>query len=124
MKRSVFLVIAAVLALVFGIGLLFNSMSMMAMHGVTLDASGMFPCKILGAVLLGLTLTYWTARNAGDSPAMSGILMGGFLANVIQLIVAVMATTSGMMNSMGWSAVVIHAFLTIGFGYFAFLKKA
>jgi hypothetical protein len=123
MKRSVFLVIAALFAAVFGVALLFTAPSFMAMHGMTLTYSGMFTAKILGASMLGLAVTYWMSRSAADSPAMSGILLGGLLVNIIQIVVALRAIMSGLANSMAWGPVVIHGFLILGFAYFSFAKK-
>ncbi len=123
MKRSVFLTIAATLAAVFGIALLFSAPSFMAMYGMSLTYSGMLMAKFLSAVLLGLALTYWLSRAAADSSAMSGILLGGLLANFIMLVVAIRAILSGLANSMGWVSVIIHGFLILGFAYFSFVKR-
>jgi hypothetical protein len=123
MKRNVFLIIAALLGLFFGLMLLLNTASFMAMHGMTADGNSSFLARALGSGFIGLAVVYWLARDAANSPAMSGILLGGLVANGLQFVVSLMMANSGMMNSRGWVPVVIHGLLAVGFAYFAFGKK-
>ena len=67
-----------------------------------------------------LGLITWLAKDmtgTGVRPIITGSLIG----NAVGTIVALMGTTSGVMNAAGWSAVAIYLLLTLGFAYFQFM---
>jgi hypothetical protein len=43
---------------------------------------------------------------------------------VIGLIVSLMGTLSGVVNAVGWSAVLIYLVLAAGYAYFQFMKPS
>jgi hypothetical protein len=50
--------------------------------------------------------------------------MGSFLGSIAGLIVALMGQLGHLVNSLGWSSVVIYALLLVGYARFAFGKPA
>ena len=123
MKRSLFLTIVAIINAAFGLGLLLTPAMVLSRYGVTLDASGILTAKFLAAALIGQTLVLWMGRNELDSPAMNGILWGGFVANLLEGVAAKKAVLAGVMNSMGWSVVAMDILIAIGFASYLFGKK-
>lgn len=123
MKLSTFLVLAAIAYAGFGIGLLVAPGPFMAVFGVTLDGGGMLMARVLGSALIGFTLIFWWSRNAPNSDTLQAILRASFIYNVVDFPVVLIATLTGVMGVFGWSAVILHLLLAVGFGYFGFMKR-
>ena len=123
MQRSLFLTIVAIIFAIFGIGQLVAPSEFMAVYGLSFNAAGVLIARVFGTVVIGQAIVYWAARNAGSSDLMQAILYAGVISNALDVIVAWYGISSGVLNSMGWALVVLHALLTVGFGYFAFGKR-
>lgn len=124
MKLSTFLAIASVLALVFGLAFLLVPAQLLSLYGVTLEAAGQWIGRYLGSAFLGLAVLTWFARNAPEGGALRAIVLGGFVLSVTGLIVAVLDGLYGLGNALVWSTVAIYLLLTLGYGYFQFVKPA
>jgi uncharacterized membrane protein len=62
------------------------------------------------------------ARNATDSDARRAIVSALFIADCIAFVVALIGQINKVVNTFGWSTVVIYLLLALGFGYFQFSK--
>ena len=122
MKRSTFLALTAVLAMLIGISLLLSPDKMFTMMAMTVDASTVLTGRMVGAFLFSLGLINWTARNVEDSVAVRAILYGNLSAHVFGLVLDILGVTSGVTNEQAWGSAVIHVVLGSGFAYFAFAK--
>lgn len=122
MKLPGWMILAAILYVGFGIGLLIIPVQFMAMYGVGLNPGGAMMARILGSALIGFALLFYWMRNDGRDTLMS-VLRASFVYNVVDFFVVLSATLGGVMNAMGWMPVGLHVFLAAGFGYFAFMKK-
>jgi hypothetical protein len=124
MQRNVFLMIAAVITALFGVALLLFPNEIAAVYGTSFNASGVIVARISGASLLALAIMVWGARDGDAAETMRGILLGGLVVNVCDLVVAYLATSSGVWASgIGWAQVVLHILLGAGFAYFLFGKR-
>ena len=122
MKLNLFMAIAAVLAFVFGLGFILFPAQVMASYGITLDEGGQWVGRYLGSAFLGVSVLTWLARNTEPSGAKRAILLGNFFLAVTGLVVAILDIIYGSGNALVWSTVAIYLFLTVGFGYFQFVK--
>jgi len=122
MKLSTLMVAKAVVCLVFGILLLGIPGVLMSLYGVSLDEGGIFMARLYGASLLGNLVLSWFSRNDPGSEALRAAVLGLFVYDAVGLIVALVAMLSGIMNVLGWSVVAICLLLTVGYGYFQFVK--
>jgi hypothetical protein len=122
MKLSVFLVIKAVISLVFGICFAVVPVAVMSLFGPTLDPAGVNMARLLGACLIGIGLVCWLDRFA-DHGALMSIVLALFVADTIGFVVSVLAMSSGIMNALGWVNAVLWLLLALGLGYFRFFKK-
>lgn len=122
MKISGFLIIKAIISLVFGIGFALFPSAVMSMYGVTLDASGNLVGQFAGAALIGIGLICWFARQA-DKSALRSITQSLFIGDTVGFIVALIGQLGGVMNALGWITVAIWLFLALGLGYFRFLSS-
>lgn len=122
MKFNLFMIIAAVLGALFGLGFLLFPEQVMETYDVTLGEGGAWVARYLGATFIGIAALTFLARNATQSEALGALLAGDFVLSALGLIVAVLDAINGTGNSLTWSTVVIYIFLTAGFGYFRFVK--
>jgi len=117
-----FFIVKAVITVCFGAGFVLAPAPLLSLYGVTVSAAGILLARLLGAALLGYAVVAWSARNAEDSKARRGIVLGEFIHCAIGFIVTLLAQLSGIFNPLGWSIVAIYLLLALGYGYFQFLK--
>ncbi len=122
MKFSTFMAIAAVLAFLFGLGFLLLPEQVLASYGITLEAAGQWVGRYLGSAFLGISVVTWLARNAEKGATLRAIVLGFFVLGATGLVVAILDLIYGEGNALAWSTVAIYLFLTVGFGYFQFVK--
>ena len=124
MRFGTFMPIAAVLALVFGLAFILVPAQLMSLYGMTLGPDGQWIGRYCGSALLGIGVLNWLGRNDSQSEALRAIVLGNFVTSVTGLVVAILNALLGTGNALVWSTVVIYLFLTLGFGYFQFVKPA
>jgi hypothetical protein len=117
MTTKTFFAIIAVLALVHGIGFVLVPEKVAASYGMATSVSTVLMSRLFGAALVGLALVFWFARD-GSSGSVRGVFIATIIGNTIGLIVVVMGTTAGTLNSMGWVAALIYLFGAAGSVYF------
>ena len=66
----------------------------------------------------------WSARDFHDEAAVRAVLIGLGIADVVNLIVAIMAISAGTTNALGWSTVLIYLLGAVGSVYFLTAGKA
>jgi hypothetical protein len=120
MKIRTFLIIAAVVALVYAIGSLILPQFVATTYGLGTSASEILLARFFGTELLVLGLINWLAKDLTGA-SVRPIIMGSLIGNAVGFIVSITGTLDGTMNSMGWSAVVIYLLLGLGFAYFQFV---
>ena len=124
MKYRNLLVVNAVVALLYGIGLVLLPSTVLSLYGVTRGPAVNLASQLFGVELLHVGLICWFARKVSDSPAQRAIIIASLIGQVIGLIVALMGTLSGVFNAVGWSAVAIYLVLALGYAYLQFMKPS
>lgn len=124
MKLNSFLVFNAIVALAFGIGFVLVPGTVFTIYGVTPGPAVNLAGQLFGVELLAVGLLCWLARNVSDSLAQRAIVLAFLIADVVGLVVSLMGTMSGVLNAVGWSAVVIYLVLSLGYVYFQFMKPS
>lgn len=66
MTLRTLLVVAAVIAAVFGVAFVAASGPLLSLYGVTLDRAGTLVAQLFGASLIGIAVLNWFARNITD----------------------------------------------------------
>lgn len=122
MKLSNLMVVKAIVCLGFGILLVAIPGLLMSLYGVTLHEGGILMARLYGAALLGNLMLTWFSRTDPGSEALRAAVLGLFVYDAVGLIVALVATLTGVMNALGWSVVAIYLVFTVGYGYFQFVK--
>ena len=119
MKVNTFVVIAAVLALLFGLAFFLIPAQFITIYGLKLDPLGQFMARYFGSALLGVAVLNWFARNQVSRVT----LVTDFVLSIAGLVVGFWQALSGLGNSLVWTTVIIYLVLTLGFGYYYFLKQ-
>ena len=120
MKLSTLFVIAAIVSFIFGLGFIIAPVASINLYGNTLEGVGVFIARYFGAALLGYAFLAWLNRNSTSK----GITAGFFAAMVLGLVVSIYDAFAGTHNALVWLNVVIYLLLSLGFGYFAFMKSS
>jgi hypothetical protein len=123
MNLKVFMLIASIVALIFGLGFILAPAASLQLYGTTTDTTGLFLGRYLGASLIGLSAVVFLTRNAEPSASRKGLLTGLFVTMLLGFVVALYDKFAGAGNDLIWLNVVIYLLLAVGFAYFAFMKK-
>jgi hypothetical protein len=122
MKLNSFLMLATVVAAVFGLAFLIVPSQLVALYGVTLTPATEVIGRIAGSVILGFAIVFWGARDGSGAETFKAMMMAGLIANGLDALILLHATVTGLVNGLGWLQVLINGALAIGFWYFAYGK--
>lgn len=124
MRFSTLLLIAGLLALGFGLGFLLVPGLVLSAYGVVTNVGGLLMSRFFGAALVQLGLVIVLVRKVRDPAAQRAIALGSFLGSAAGLLVALVGQLSAIVNTLGWSSVLIYGLLLVGYAPFAFGKPA
>src|SRR6185436_13566100 len=113
MNRRLFLSIAALLALGYAAGLILIPAFMNSTYGLGGSDSEILLARFFGVELLVLGLVTWLAKDLTGA-MLAPLITGNLIGDAVGTVIALMGTLSGVMNAVGWSAVAIYVFLTLG----------
>jgi hypothetical protein len=122
MRLNVLLVVAAVIAGVFGVAFVVASGPLLSIYGVTLDKAGTLVAQLFGASLIGIAVLNWLARNVTDPDARQAVVFANVAQDVVGFVVILIGQLAGIPNALGWSNVAIYLVLALGFGYVQFMQ--
>ena len=117
MTVRTYLTVFAVLALLFGIGFVLAPGAVLANYGITTTPAVAVMSRLFGGTLFAIAIIQWMARDLGAS-AVRPVLIGLGVADAVNCIVAIAGTTSGTINALGWTTVLIYLVGALGAGYF------
>ena len=122
MKLSNLLVVAAVIGAAFGVAFVVATGPVLSVYGITLDKAGTLVAQLFGALLIGLAVLNWFARNVTDPEARQAVVYGNLVGDVIGFVVILIGQLAGIANAVGWSSVAIYLLLAVGFAYVQFMQ--
>ena len=122
MKLSTLLTLNAIVSLVYGIGFVLVPTTILSIYGMSPGPSINLMGQFFGVELIAVGLLSWFARFVQDSYAERAIIQAFLISVVIGLIVSLMGVLSGAFSAVGWSAVLIYLFFSLGYAYFQFIK--
>jgi hypothetical protein len=117
MTVKLYFAIFAVLSLLFGIGFVLAPGQVLSNYGIENSPTVALMSRLFGGTLLALAVILWSARDFSEA-AVRPVLIGLCVADVVNLVVAVMAISAGTTNALGWSTVLIYLCGAVGAGYF------
>jgi hypothetical protein len=124
MRLSRFLLINSIVALVFGLGFVLGPAPLLSQYGVQTDAAGIVMSRFFGAALIQLGVLLYIAQATGDKVALRAMVVAGLVGSLAGLAVALSAQLTHVVNSLGWSTVVLYALFLAGYAMFAMRPAA
>lgn len=119
MKRSVFLIVAGVLAILFGTNMLFMPGQMLDMVAVETNLSTRVVLQWMGCPLVSIGVMNLLSRSDEGSPALRAIMVGNILLHVMGEGIDVYDYLNAYIKLGGViMGTVVHGTLTLGFLYF------
>jgi uncharacterized protein YjeT (DUF2065 family) len=119
MKRKTFMLIAAILAFIFGLSMLFAPRQMMQNMATAADPSSYNVLQWAGTMLVAIGLINFLARNDAGSVALRAVMIGNVFLHALGIIVDVRQHLSGFVNASGLATgTVVHVLLIAGFIYY------
>ena len=123
MKLSVLFIITAIIAIVFGVVFVIIPEPMYSLYGIESNMMLNYMGQLFGAALIVVGLIAWGSRNAADSDARRAIIFSFFIGDTIGFVIALIGQVNQVVNSLGWTTVVIYFLLALGFAIFQFSKE-
>lgn len=116
------LILNAVVFTAFGVGYVLIPTTLLSLYRIGTDPSAVLLAQAHGGVIVAIGLLPWLSREIADTAAHRAMQLSFMIAFAINTIIAVRSTVAGVMNSLGWSAVIIYLGLTAGYTYFYFVE--
>jgi hypothetical protein len=119
MKRNVFLIISAVLALFFGLHMLIAPGKMLENMVTVNSADLQHALQWSGTMLVSIGIINFLSRNDAGSASLRAVMIGNIILHVVGFAVDAYDYSIGFIKMSGLvSGAVVHALLTIGFIYY------
>ena len=122
MKLKNLMILNAFFCLLIGIPMLLLPAKFMALFGLNLNPGGMIMAQLYGGALLGNFLIAWFSRKDTGSISLYAAVLYLFIYNGINFLVIFWATWKGIMEVLGYTAVIGFLFFMINYGYVLFAK--
>jgi len=113
MSSKLYLTIAAVLAILYGIGFVLIPAKMGELYGVQPEPHAILNVQYFGSALLAWGVILWFARDL-DWAAVRGVLIGSVVGDAVGGLLSVWGISQGLVNAFGWTSVVIYVLLLLG----------
>lgn len=115
MRLNTVLLVAAIIAGLFGLGFVFLPAQVLNVYGVTTDAYGLWMARYFGVALLGIALLAWGTRGSHEVALRRSMAVMFAVTNAIGALVGLWNVLSPQGTTMIWSTVAIYALLALGF---------
>jgi hypothetical protein len=115
MRPNTVFLIAAILALAFGLSFLLVPGAVLPMYGISPDAPTLLMSRFFGVALVHLGLALYLIREVRDAAAVRALALAGVVGSVCGMLVALQGVLGGGTNALGWSTVAIYGFLLLGY---------
>jgi hypothetical protein len=115
MRPNTVFLVGGVLGVVFGLGFLLAPGVVLPLYGPTPDPTSLLMSRFFGVALFHLGLLLYLLREVRNPALQRLIATAGVAGSLAGLAVALMAVLGGLVNSLGWSTVLIYALLLLGY---------
>lgn len=116
---QVFFLTTFIVTGMFSLGFVFLPTGLIAAFGVSSSAAVVALARLFGSALLAFPVMLWFARRSHSPEFRRAMLLGICLYYLVSLVVLLQAVLGGLMNSLGWSVVVLHLALAVWSGILA-----
>jgi hypothetical protein len=121
MTVKLYLTIASVVAVLYGLGFVLIPASMVALYGGPMEPHVILNVQFFGSALLALGVISWFAKDFREWDAVRGVLIGIVVTDIVGGLLSIWATITGVLNGLGWSSVIVYVLLLLGALYFLWI---
>ncbi len=114
--------ISSIMIFLIGLSWLLITRIMLSAWGLEASDALIYMSKRYAASVLGFAVILWLAGRSYETDPRRAIVWGVFAVSTIALILSLYGVLSNIIGASGWIAVVIEALISLGFGYFLFIK--
>jgi hypothetical protein len=122
MNYRIMFLINAFIAVLLGLAFLIVPSQVLDQFGVDEYAATKLISQFFGTAMLGLGLLLWFAKDVTDANLQKGMGIALLVGAAAGLIIAVVGTTSGVLRTNWWMAMVVYAILGLAYAYLLFLR--
>lgn len=115
MRLNTLLLVAGILALVFGLGFLLAPAALLPLYGLGTEPATVLMSRFFGAALVNLGAALYLVRDVREPATQRGLVLAGVAGSIAGLAVALLGQLSGLVNALGWSTVAIYGALLLGY---------
>jgi uncharacterized membrane protein YfcA len=120
MNAKLYLTIAAIVAVLYGIGFLVFPGNLVMLYGEPPEVHVTLNIQFFGSALLAWGLIVWFARDCRDWAMVRGVLIGSVVGQVVGVLVTIWGMTQGILNAAAWSSLIVYVLLLAGALYSLF----
>jgi hypothetical protein len=118
MTIRIFLSIIGALGVIHGAAFIIAPYQVASIYGLEQSLAVAFISRLFGCALVAWGAILWLAKDFRDEAVVRAVLIPTCVAEAISLVFVVQATLAGILNTMGWVAVLIYLFGAAGCLYF------
>ena len=125
MSYKFLFVLNALVALAFGLALLFVPATVLGLFGVVESyVSTLLVARFFGAAMIALGSVLWFAKEAVDMAVQKNMGMALLISSILGLVVTIigMVGNKAVIRSNGWIAIVVYVLFALGYAFMLFLK--
>jgi Na+-driven multidrug efflux pump len=114
MTTKMFLTIAAIVGILYGLAFVLFPGPFIALFGSPPEPHAIVNAQFFGSALIGIGVVGWFARDFRDASAVRGVLIALVATTVVGGLVAIGGVLSGAINALGWTSVLVYVLLLAG----------
>lgn len=122
MKLTHFFTINLFIAIFFGISCALFAPWVISLYGLRPDAGSIWTTRLVGGSILGYASLMWFGRKAASVESRRAIALALFIQDIVGFLASLEIQLGGSMNAFGWSNLILYGLLTLGYGYFYFIR--
>jgi hypothetical protein len=122
MNFRIMFLINALIAALLGLGFLVVPDRILSQFGVDGYAATKLAAQYFGTAMLALGLLLWFAKDVSEENLQKGIAIALMVGAAAGLIITVVGTTSNILRSSGWIAMLVYLLFGLAYAYLVFMK--
>jgi hypothetical protein len=122
MNFRIMLLINALIAALLGLGLLAVPDKILVQFGVDGYAATKLAAQFFGTAMLALGLLLWFAKDVTEENLQKGMAIALMVGAAAGLMITAVGTTSNILRSNGWIAMLVYLLFGLAYAYLIFMK--
>ncbi len=112
--KTVFL-INAIVAGFFALVSLIIPVTLLSSYGVESNAGIVLMTRFFGVTLLAIALATFYLKDSEFNSEVKSVVLALLISDIVGVVVAIWGQVSNIVNTLGWSIIIIYVFLTIAY---------